>query len=65
MSNDTHERLAGHQSVDCPDWQTFYVYDWRAEIGPRTKGIWHSLTFEQRLAIALDASDEILRQDWS
>lgn len=40
------------------------VNDWRWHIGGRTKGIWHSLTFEQRMAIALDANDLALEKDY-
>jgi hypothetical protein len=44
------------ESTGKVDWHGgSYAYNWRAFIGPQTRGIWHSLTAEQKFALAKDA----------
>lgn len=40
------------------------VHNWRNHVGQRTKTIWHTLTPEQRVAIAEDAADEAGAEEW-
>ena len=40
------------------------VHDWRNYIGERTRNMWGTFSIEQRLALALDASDRASNEDW-
>jgi len=51
--------------VDNPQWEKARkTHDWRNHVGWRTQEIWHSLTAEQRLAIAQDAQAAADREEW-
>ena len=40
------------------------IHDWRNYVGKRVRGVWHTLTAEQRRAFAEDADDRAGDEDW-
>mgnify|MGYP000851059213 CR=1 FL=1 len=48
-----------------PDWsRTERVHSWHNYIGDKTRAIWHTLTDEQKLAIAEDADEQAENEYW-
>lgn len=66
---ETVEWIAAHWGPDVLsdsiDWDSGgRVHNWRRYVGERTRKVWTRLSYEVRLAIALDADDRAGMEDW-
>jgi hypothetical protein len=62
---DALQKAACDPNVLKPDWDAGgFVHNWRRYVGQYTKGIWWSLTPDQKAAIVLDADERAGQEDW-
>lgn len=53
------------EAADNPRWEEAgRVHDWRNHVGPHIKTLWGTLTPEQRRAIASDAAEDAMAEEW-
>lgn len=66
---DCGDRIEGShlmlQEVLNPSWdEGGRVHNWRNHVGDRARGLWHTFTDEQKIALALDADELASHEEW-
>lgn len=63
---DVGEHFANEVRNPSPEWnsETTRVHDWRNYVGENVRRIWPALSYDTRLAIALDAQEMADREEW-
>lgn len=64
--DDVTDHFADQVRDPAPEWNSDgqRVHDWRNYVGENVQRLWPKLSYETRLAIALDAQDLADREDW-
>lgn len=61
----TIDYIARDALVEEIDWsEGGRIHNWRNHVGEHTRAIWHTLTPEQKVAIARDAEGDASAEEW-